>query len=288
MSKLTIIVSLLTLAVDAAADPCPDAPTTSEAAKMYPWQRRHQGYDSLACRLLPPRGCARLETKKGSYARWLRHLPLLPAGTGVHSYKGALILPASSPALAAVVDLDTGNRDRQQCADTIMRLRGEYLHHRGRPDGTRFLWAGGRRFGYREWSRGLRPVKEGRRWEFRPKARPARGYHSFRRYLGFMFSWTGTLHQMGEPRVKPEQIQAGDFLIQGGSPGHAVVLLDLCRDGAGKLRGLIGQGFMPAQDLHVLRRGSGTPWFELDPEQPTLSTPLWRPFRWSDLRRFRY
>jgi hypothetical protein len=273
----------------AEAGACPGAPTLEQAAKMYPWTRRQPGYASLACRVAAPAGCVRLPAEKGSYAHWLRHLPLLPEKTPVRSYLGDIILAGSSRHLAAVVDLDVGKRDRQQCADTIMRLRGEYLHWRGQADRTRFFWAGGARFSYQQWRQGIRPVKQGRKWVFARRARPSQGYGSFRRYLGYMFSWTGSLHQMGEPRVKAGKLEPGDFFIQGGSPGHAVVVLDLCRDATGRLRGVIGQGFMPAQDLHLLRAASdGSPWFRLDPSQPTVHTPLWRPFHWSDLRRFRY
>lgn len=280
----------------AAGEPCPSLsreqalapPDAKQAATMYRWIRRRDGYESLACRVPAPASFTRLPAPKTGYAYWLRHLPLLPERTPVRSYRGGLILASDSPHLAAVVDLDVGQRDRQQCADTIMRLRGEYHFWRGQPDKTIFFWAGGKRFGFAQWRQGIRPVKEGRRWVFSARARPGAGYGSFRGYLGFMFSWTGTLHQMGEPRVQPRDVQAGDFLIQGGSPGHAVVILDLARNADGKLRALIGQGFMPAQDLHVLRAADGSPWFALDPQAAGVTTPLWRPFGWKDLRRFRY
>jgi hypothetical protein len=278
-----------TLAGTARAEPTCEAPSEQQAKTMYRWKRRQEGYTSLACRVPAPTGFARVPAAQGSYGHWLRHLPLLPDKTPVRSYQGHLILPQSSPHLTAVVDLDVGKRDRQQCADTNMRLRGEYHYYRGKPDRTRFRWAGGKRFGYGQWRQGIRPVKQGRRWAFERKARPGRGYGNFRRYLGFMFSWTGTMHQMGEPRVrKPQQLRAGDFFIQGGSPGHIVVILDLARGPGDKLRALIGQGFMPAQDLHVLRAPGGSPWFELDFAKQGVTTPLWRPFSWRDLRRFQY
>lgn len=263
-------------------------PTAGEAARRYPWTRRAEGYEPLAARLAPPAGCTRVAARPGSYAHWLRHLPLLPAGTPVRSYRGKKILAADDPRLAAVVDLDVGSRDRQQCADTIMRLRGEYLHSAGRAGRAAFRWAGGERFSFKQWAAGLRPVKEGRRWRFEAKARPSRGYGSFRRYLGYLFSWTGSMHMQGEPRVKKlEQARAGDFFIKGGSPGHAVVILDICEEASGGRRALIGQGFMPAQDLHLMRDAAGSPWFRLDPSQP-LATPFWRPFTWRELRRFRF
>ena len=261
-------------------------PSEAQAKRSYPWARRHSGYESLASRLTAPKGFQRTAAKVGSYAHWLRHLPLLPKGSPVRSYRGRVILAADRSELAAVVDMDVGKRDRQQCADTIMRLRGEYLYFGGRAKRTKFRWAGGKRFGYEHWMRGLRPKKNGRKWTFEPKSRPSRGYRSFRRYLGFMFSWTGTLHQQGELRVKAKDARAGDFFVQGGSPGHAVVILDVVKNEKGERKALIGQGFMPAQDLHVLRGKNGSPWFDLGGAQ--VKTPLWHAFRWSDLRRFRY
>ena len=48
---------------------------------------------------------------------------------------------------------------------------------------------------------------------------------------------------------------------------------------------LVGQGFMPAQDFHVLSPGGAeAPWFPL--EGDAVATPFWKPFPWSSLRRF--
>jgi hypothetical protein len=256
---------------------------------MYRWARRHDGYLPLSERFVPPRGFSRVPVARGSYADWLRHLPLLPKGSPVRSFRGREILSGSDRALAAVVDLDVGKRDRQQCADTLMRLRGEYLYSIGKPKRTRFRWAGGRTFGYADWSKGLRPVRHGRKWVFEPKAQPSAGYRSFRRYLGYMFSWTGTIHQVSESRVRdPQKLRAGDFFIQPGSPGHAVAVIDIARDAQGHTKALVGQGFMPAQDMHLLRAPDGTAWFDLSPPA-ALKTPIWTaPFRWTELRRFRY
>ncbi len=261
-------------------------PTTQQAARRYRWRRRREGYESLAARVAPPTGFTRVAANDKSYAAWLRHLPLLSPGSPVRSYRGRQILSPGHPALLAVVDLDVGKRDRQQCMDTIMRLRGEYLFARGRADRAAFGWAGGRRFGYKHWRRGLRPIKRGRRWRFEKTRRLWSGYRSFRRYLDYMFSWTGTIHQGGERKVKPSAARAGDFFIQAGSPGHAVIVLDIAVNANSQRVALIGQGFMPAQDLHVLR-GPRAGWFPLDPPKAVV-TPLWlRPFAWSELRRFR-
>jgi hypothetical protein len=291
---LTILLALAAC-TPARGQPAPipvgEVPSAAEAARLYRWPRKVAGLDPLSTRIAAPTGFTRVKVARGSYAAWLRHLPLRPASTPVRSFAGRTIVAGSDPSLAAVVDLDLSPHDRQQCADTIMRLRGEHLFSVGKAAETRFLWAGGKRFGFADWRGGLRPVKQGRRWAFEVKAPPTDGYRAFRTYLEFMFSWTGTIHQIGEPRVRFEDLQAGDFLIQGGSPGHAVVILDLARGAGGRaneLRGLIGQGFMPAQDLHVLRGADRSAWFELRVDR-AISIPLWGgSFRWAQLRRFRF
>ena len=81
-------------------------------------------------------------------------------------------------------------------------------------------------------------------------------------------------------------LRPGDFFIQLGSPGHAVLVLDLAVDARGRRVALLGQGYMPAQDFHLLRAGDGSAWFRLRGGVP-LRTPLWpKPFLWRQLRRF--
>ena len=60
-----------------------------------------------------------------SWGEWLRWLPLRPSGTPALLYNGRLKDPPN--VVAAVVDIDPGTQDLQQCADTVIRLRAEYL-----------------------------------------------------------------------------------------------------------------------------------------------------------------
>src|SRR5690242_16861327 len=98
-------------------------------ALLYGWP--HAQGDDLATRFLPPAGAHRVAVAPGTFAEWLRRLPLLPRGTKVHLYNGAE--KPRQDVHAAVVDLDVGTRDLQQCADAVMRLRAEYLRAAGRP-----------------------------------------------------------------------------------------------------------------------------------------------------------
>ena len=47
-------------------------------------------------------------------------------------------------------------------------------------------------------------------------------------------------------------IKPGDVLIRGGFPGHAVIVMDMATNSAGKKIYLLAQSYMPAQDIHVL------------------------------------
>ncbi|HKA91771.1 MAG TPA: DUF4846 domain-containing protein [Haliangiales bacterium] len=209
----------------------------------------------------PPAGMARVEVEEGSFGAWLRRLPLRPPGAPVRSFKGVQILAGDDPRLAAVAELDVGTRDLQQCADSILRLHAEWMWDAGRAGELDY------------------PLVDGKRVSFRGTTREA-----FRRYLVHIFAYASTLSLDKYARkVDRADVRPGDFFVMGGSPGHAVLILDIARDKDGRRAALLGQGFMPAQDFHVLRAPDGTAWFPLDGDE--IATPFWRPFRWKNLRR---
>ena len=84
----------------------------------------------------------------------------------------------------------------------------------------------------------------------------------------------------------PSKVLPGDVFIQGGFPGHAVLVADVAQNGHGERMFLLVQSYMPAQDIHVLRNltHSESPWYPALMEG-TLKTPEWT-FLYSDLRRF--
>jgi Domain of unknown function (4846) len=266
-------------------------PTIAEAAKRYPWKRQRAGYESLATRFPAPAGFARVHVKAGSYADWLRHLPMRVAGTVVRDYAGRRLAGATAAAVA-VMDLDVGRRDLQQCMDTLMRLRGEYWWWKKKAGRTRFRYAGGKYFGWAQYARGIRPKRQGRRIVYKTGYRAGYGRKHFRRYLTFMFMMTGTVHNTREPRVKFADLAAGSFFVHPppspGSLGHAVTILDVAKGATGQIRILIGEGYTPAQDFHVLRAPGGGAWYKASASSP-VQTPQWPvPFKWTQLRRFKY
>ena len=259
-------------------EPCP------LSTEDYPWPRSEGSYSPLALRIAPPEGFTRVETPEGSWGQWLRYLPLRTAGTPVRSREGSVIVPGDDIHLAAVIDMDVYRH--QECADTIVRLRAEYLRHADRPDEIAFKCGGAQTHSWARWRQGYRPREAGNGLSFSRVGEPDGSRKSFEGYLASVFAWCGTYHLATEGQtVAADEVAVGDFLASGGSPGHAVLLVDLARDGAGRTCALIAQGYMPAQTAHVMSPGGDDPWFRLDDSAP-IDTPFWGAFDWSHLRRF--
>ena len=96
------------------------------------------------------------------------------------------------------------------------------------------------------------------------------------------------LHHPHIPQHGPVICLVGDVFIQGGSPGHAVLVVDVAEDPrTGRGVFLLVQSYMPAQEIHILKNPTDlnlSPWHETGFGE-TLRTPEWL-FRRSDLKRF--
>jgi hypothetical protein len=245
---------------------------------LHPWlsgQPVSSG-DWLQYRIQPPLGYRRVEVKPKHFAWWLRRLPLMSRGTPVRDYRGRIVKQTEH---IAVVRMEIGKGDIQQCADVLMRLWGEYLWYRGLERFYQFRLTSGHRNPWLRWARGdrLKIVKGQMRGWYERKAKPDTSYSSFRRYLRVVMIYSGTASLSRELQNIPlHKAEAGDLLIIGGYPGHTVMLLDEARDAKGRRLFLIGQGYTPAQDLHILvdAKQTHSPWYYLD-NQKSLNIAGW-------------
>src|SRR5690606_8146703 len=109
-------------------------------------------------------------------------------------------------------------------------------------------------------------------------------------YLDVIFIYAGTLSLEAElePVTDPGDIRIGDVFIRGGSPGHAVLVVDVARRrGAEERVFLLAESNQPAQDMHIVRNPTGRaldPWFSIRAGD-LIVTPRWT-FTRDDLRRF--
>lgn len=251
----------------------------------HPWLTAQAGsIETISQRIPPPVGFRRTQEPASSFGAWLRQLPLKPEGEPVRLYTGAV--KPRQDVHAAVIDIDVGNRDLQQCADAAMRLRAEWLWAVNRPNDIAFNYTGGGRVPFSRWARGERPWESGKSWN--RKGKPDASYASFRRYMTQVFAYAGTYSL--ERELKPvalADIAIGDVFIKGGFPGHAVIVADMVENEAtGEKRFLLIQSYMPAQDMHILVNPAdpSLPWYPANFKGP-LVTPEWT-FPEGSLRRW--
>jgi hypothetical protein len=251
----------------------------------YPWLNAAPA-STIEARVPTPPGWKRLAAPPGSFAAWLRGLPVKPGRPEVHLHNGRL--KRHQEAHFVVLDVDTGRRDLQQCADAVMRLRAEFQRQAGHESEICFRFTDGTEARWSVWRDGQRPKLAGRKMNWEKRAPMDASYPSFRRYLDIVFGYAGTASLVRElDRVSdPRRIEAGDVFIQGGSPGHAVIVVDVAEDTAGRRAVLLAQSYMPAQEIHVLRNPASpdNPWYVIEGDRP-LTTPEWD-FPEGALRRF--
>jgi hypothetical protein len=238
--------------------------------------------------ILAPAGFTRVPVTKRSFAAYLRGMPLRATPAPVRAHDGRTIVEPSDRRVAAVAALDVGRADLQQCADSVIRWHAEWLWAEGRALEAAYHFVSGDRASFAAYGAGDRPVVSPRRVLWERRAAPATDRKAYRAFLDLVFTYASTLSLVRETkRVERADVAPGDFFVLGGSPGHAVLVLDVAVDARGRRVALLGQGYMPAQDFHVLSADDARSghWFSLEDDE--VVTPFWRsPFPWSSLRRF--
>lgn len=242
---------------------------------------------TLQTRILPPLGYERKIADKNSFAEYLRNLPLKPHNSEVLTYNGSI--KPNYDVYVAVVDLSIGNKDLHQCADAVMRLRAEYLWNQKQYDKIHFNFTNGFRVDYSEWMKGKRIVVKGNATSWVQSKEPSNTYDDFWKYMEMIFNYAGTLSLSKELQpVTIDNIQIGDVFIKGGSPGHAVIVVDVAvNPKTNKKIFLLAQSYMPAQEIQILENPNNkglSPWYSTDFENQLL-TPEWI-FDKTQLKRF--
>lgn len=238
-------------------------------------------------RFREPDGFVRMDLDSLSFGFYLRHLPLKPDGAEVHLFDGSI---KYSKVWEAVVDMDVGNRDLQQCADAVMRLWAEYLWEINQKDKIHFNFTNGFRVDYAKWRQGYRIHVSGNKTNWYKATSPDDSYKSFRKYMNIIFNYAGSLSLSKELKpVKLEEIMSGDVFIHGGSPGHAVIVLDVAKNAqTGETMFMVAQSYMPAQEIQVLKNLNNpeiSPWYNLNAIGDEFYSPEWT-FSKDELMRF--
>jgi hypothetical protein len=200
-----------------------------------------------------PAGFKRVNYPKNSFANWLEEV-LLKKDKTVYLFDGRK--KQNQTAQFAVLDIPIGNKDLQQCADAVMRLRAMYLFNIKEFDSITFYDNNKMAYHFTE---------------------PYSDSH-FNNYLLTVFGMCGTaslakqLHKISYTNVQP-----GDVLIRGGFPGHAVIVMDMAENEKREKKYLLAQSYMPAQDIHVVINPANprSAWYNLN-DAPIIETPEYR------------
>jgi hypothetical protein len=189
----------------------------------------------------------------------------------------------------AVLNIDIGKKNLQQCADAVMRLRAEYLYKTKQLSKIKFNFTSGHEYRYDSFLKGVYPKVSGNKVEFKNGSKKVNSYQNFRKYMDIIFTYAGTYSLKKESiKVKVDKIEVGDFFIQGGFTGHAMIVIDLAENSIGEKIMLLAQSYMPAQSIHIVKNLEDQkfdPWYKVNSGEK-LMTPEWV-FDWSDLYRFR-
>jgi Domain of unknown function (4846) len=230
---------------------------------------------TISTRFETPTGYTRIKCDSNSFGAYLRAFQLYSIDHQVLLFDGT---EKSNKVHASVLKIDVGKKDLQQCADACMRLRAEYLFKQKKYDEISFDFTNGFTAKYKEWRSGKRIVVKGNSVSWGNKVTSDTSHASFRVYMDKVFTYAGTLSlQNSLSKTALGTLQIGDLLLQGGSPGHTVTIVDMATNQAGQKIVLLAQSYMPAQEIHVLKNLSNpkiSPWIVLE-ENKITETPEW-------------
>jgi hypothetical protein len=220
-----------------------------------------------------PKGFSRGKTDSLSFGYYLRNLALDTVDNTIYSYNGLVISKGGYH--HSVIKMDIGDKDLQQCADAVMRLRGEYLFIRKFYSQIHFNF-----------------LSDDKPRYFKDYSNGNYDYKTFRKYMDYVFTYANTSSLIKELKIVPQinDMEIGDVFIQKGNPiGHAVIIIDMAKEETtGKKIFMVAQSYMPAQSIHILSNLHDQdldPWYPLDFEDP-LSLPSWTFYK-NDLKRFK-
>ena len=243
---------------------------------------------TLETRIVPPQDYERVSVEEGSFADFLRKYSVKEDGSPVLLYNGEN--KGNQSAHAAVLNLPLENENLQQCADSVMRMYAEYFWATEQYERIAFHFTNGFLAEYTKWREGYRISVDGNQVSWKQSANYDDSYDTFMKFMRIVFAYAGTLSMEQEAKdITLEEIQSGDVFLMGGSPGHVVMIMDVSENEQGEKAFLLAQGYMPAQEFHILKNPAheDNPWYYESEITYPLQTPEYI-FSEGSLKRLNY
>ena len=228
---------------------------------------------TVQTRFVPPDGYTR-KKYDDPYTEYMRNLPMLPDGSPVHIYTGAL--KAIQTNHVGVLDIDVGDRDLQQCSDAAQRLRTDYLYQTEQFDKISYHFVNGMVFPWNKYKQGWRTKLEGKKTVLAKSGKASSSPESFRNYQKALFMYAGVVSVMKEsPEITVADLRPGDAIA---GIGHLIIVLDVVENDQGSKKILLAQSYIPAQQIEVLKNPySESPWYDAELLNTCpFVTPEWR------------
>ena len=234
-----------------------------------------------------PQGFHHVVDFDSTFAGWLLHLKLRKDNK-VYLYNGQA--KPNQDIHYGVLEIPIGKKDLLQCADAAIKLRADHLFQHRQFDKLTFTATSGDEISFQSWLKGIRwKEKSGRLASYQTSNIATDISNAYKAFMELVFSYCGTysLSRQLRPVNDINLIKPGDIFVEGGFPGHAVTVMAVAKNDHGQTIFLLSQGYMPAQDVHVLKnfRNPGlSPWYALTDLFP-LYTPQWQ-FEKGSLKRW--
>ncbi len=230
---------------------------------------------TLQTRINTPVGFMRTEKSEDSFGGFVRNYKMKDHGSKVFLYNGSE--KRNQNAHAAVFDMPLVEGDLQQCADSVMRMYAEYYFETEQYEKIAFHFTDGFLCEYNKWRDGYRVGFENGKTVWKKTSSYDMSYDCFEKYLRMVFSYAGTasMERYESKTAILSELDIGDVILKGGSPGHVVMVADVCVNEQGENAFLLAQGYMPAQEFHILNNPLHTddPWYYESEMEFPLKTP---------------
>lgn len=221
---------------------------------------------TIKSRVNIPLGYERVDYARGSFEDYLRNYKLKTFGSKIINYDYSEYFWQGGH--IGILEIPVPKNGLQQCADALIRIRSEYLWNNNRKDEIGFNFTSGHYCSWQKYAEGYRPKINGSKVTFSKTANANHSKNNFYKYLNLIYMYSGTLSLYYELKsVNAKDLQLGDMLIKGGSPGHIVMIADEVVNNKGEKLFLLFQGNTPAQSVHLVKNLEDetiSPWYQLE------------------------
>lgn len=246
---------------------------------------------SVQDRILLPTEYVRPPFPETSFQYFLRNLPMKNAGAKVRKFDG---FRKSYECYVAVVELDFSMKyNRIHGEHLVQLLRSEYLYKQQKYDMILFHYDDNRSISFEEYGEGYRFVWQDSIYVKQKIAAENYSSETWSLYMSDLYDASSTIGLYADTKTTDfGEVSVGDVFIQteyNGAPGHTVMVMDMAvHPVTGERLVLLGQGFNPTQDFHILDNPFDediSPWYRVEEDAFYFTTSQWN-FRKKHCRRF--